>query len=253
MIIFDFDGVLIDSLDEVAITAYNASTGKTAETFVELPPNYLSLFRKNRFHVRPAGDFITFASWCIGTAKHSPDKLLTEDEYLGLFEREVEGLHERKARFFAARGNFLSSNRQQWLSLHSPYQPIWNVLRNAVDETLVLLTNKNRAAVLELCEYFGLRVSAGDIYSGDGSGNKVANFKAIDLRFRCQYYYFLDDSINNLLDLQRSVVSKEFIPLLADWGYAGPADWETAREQGIRVVAQKEAIDIFRNNIFKAS
>jgi hypothetical protein len=37
MLILDFDGVLINSIDEVTLTVYNAATGKLVTTLAALP------------------------------------------------------------------------------------------------------------------------------------------------------------------------------------------------------------------------
>ena len=52
MVIFDFDGVLMDSVGEVALTTYNAATGRLCASLAEMPPGVAALFRRNRFHVQ---------------------------------------------------------------------------------------------------------------------------------------------------------------------------------------------------------
>ena len=65
MILFDFDGVLIDSLNEVALTAYNAATENLFTSLSEIPGAAVALFKRNRFHVQQIGDAITLMNWCI--------------------------------------------------------------------------------------------------------------------------------------------------------------------------------------------
>jgi beta-phosphoglucomutase-like phosphatase (HAD superfamily) len=48
MLIFDFDGVLINSLDEVTLTAYNAVTGKQVTSLADLPTALVGLFQHNK-------------------------------------------------------------------------------------------------------------------------------------------------------------------------------------------------------------
>ena len=57
MLIFDFDGVLINSIDEVVLTTYNATTATLHTALTDLPPELVSLFKRNRFHVQPFLDF----------------------------------------------------------------------------------------------------------------------------------------------------------------------------------------------------
>ena len=44
MLIFDFDGVLINSLDEVTLTAYNAATGNQVTSPADLPDRTLGIY-----------------------------------------------------------------------------------------------------------------------------------------------------------------------------------------------------------------
>ena len=56
MLIFDYDGVLMDSVREVAVTAYNMVQNTIATRLNQLPQTALDLFLRNRFHVQPIGD-----------------------------------------------------------------------------------------------------------------------------------------------------------------------------------------------------
>jgi hypothetical protein len=77
MLIFDFDGVLLDSVREVAVTAYNMLHGTIITRLNQLPQNALNLFLRNRFHVQPIGDAPVLMKWCLETGASAPDKLLT--------------------------------------------------------------------------------------------------------------------------------------------------------------------------------
>ena len=50
MLIYDYDGVLMDSVREVAVTAHNMLTGEIITRLDQIPTNALALFLKNRFH-----------------------------------------------------------------------------------------------------------------------------------------------------------------------------------------------------------
>ena len=65
MLIYDYDGVLMDSVREVAVTAHNMLTGEIATRLDQIPTNALALFLKNRFHVQPIGDAPVLMKWCL--------------------------------------------------------------------------------------------------------------------------------------------------------------------------------------------
>ena len=81
MLIFDFDGVLMDSVREVAVTAYNTLKGDILLSRLDqLPQDALALFLRNRFHLQPIGDAPVLMNWCLEAATVDPGKLLSEEE-----------------------------------------------------------------------------------------------------------------------------------------------------------------------------
>ena len=65
MLIFDYDGVLLDSVREIAVTAYNMLNNTIATRLDQLPQNALELFLRNRFHVQPIGDAPVLLKHCL--------------------------------------------------------------------------------------------------------------------------------------------------------------------------------------------
>jgi hypothetical protein len=132
------------------------------------------------------------------------------------------------------------------LGLHHPYQPLWDQLIQRQKLAFVLLTNKNRDATLRLCRHFGLGIQAVDVYSGDRGTSKVENMRQIQERFGNQAFDFIDDSVKNLRDLEKSlnVGNKIIRLLLASWGYTGPRDEKIAQEYGYPVLNQKDLISL---------
>jgi FMN phosphatase YigB (HAD superfamily) len=244
MLIFDFDGVLIDSLDEVTVSANNAVTNSLITAIEKLPLKLVALFQRNRFHFQPAGDVIPLMGWCLKNYKILADKLLSAKEYREIIITSHMPLIERTNLFYAARKKFVMKNKQTWLSLHKPYQPLWNELIRRGGKRVVILTNKNREAVQWLCRHFGLNISRENIYSGDDGITKLTNLKKINERFRCGRYELIDDSIKNLRDLEREFNSRDQIlfPILASWGYLGPTSKSQAHKHKYPVLNQNRIV-----------
>ncbi|UCF89850.1 MAG: hypothetical protein JSW39_16250, partial [Desulfobacterales bacterium] len=81
MLIFDFDGVLLNSIDEVVITAYNSAAGRLLTSLEALPAELVGLFKRNRFHIQPIGDAVVLMHWCLKTYPTAPGKILAPEEY----------------------------------------------------------------------------------------------------------------------------------------------------------------------------
>ena len=245
MLIFDFDGVIVNSLDEITVTAHNVVTGRLDTTLSAISENVIRLFQRNRFHVQGIGDVVTLMGWCIENGSRDPDYIMTPEEYELLRGSTDIPLTERTRRFFATRKSFVDADRERWLSLNAPFPKIWNALRKIPAEKIIILTTKNREAVRELCKYFGYALLDHNIYSGDDGMLKTENLTAIHERFKASPYVFIDDSLSNLKELDQHFNSddSEFLRLiLAAWGYIGPEDIKTAADLGYDVFSQEDFI-----------
>lgn len=107
MLIFDFDGVLFNTLDEVSLTAYNAVTGKLFISLEELPGDLVGLFRRNRFHFQSAGDALPLMSWCIKNFRRRSHELLSQEEYGDIIDNAGISL-PRRTEIFLRQENGLS-------------------------------------------------------------------------------------------------------------------------------------------------
>jgi len=244
MLIFDFDGVLINSLDEITLTAYNTATGKRVTSLADLPKALVKLFQQNRFHVQLIGDAILLMNWCLNNYHNKSKQILNAHEYKVLISDATASITDRTLRIYETRSQFIASGPECWLALHRPYQPLWGELIRHPKYVFVILTNKNRDATLRLCQHFGLGIHAADVYSGDHGTGKVDNMRQIQKRFSDQLYGFIDDSVKNLRELENFLneENKMIRLLFASWGYTGPRDKKIAQECGYPVLNQKELI-----------
>ena len=250
MLIFDFDGVLINSLAEVTITVYHATTGKRVISLSELPPALVKLFQRNRYHVQSIGDAILLMKWCLIHYSNRPETILNPQEYEAIISAAADPVAVRTRRIYETRMKFAASEPRQWLALHQPYQPLWAELLQRKNTEFVILTNKNREATLRLCRQFGLNIDAGSVYSGDQGASKVENMRQIQMRFGRPSFEVIDDSIKNLVELDRCFnKDQQTLGLLfASWGYTGPEDEKLAQLKGYPVLKQEDLIAILGRN-----
>jgi FMN phosphatase YigB (HAD superfamily) len=251
MLIFDFDGVLMNSLDEVALTTYNAATGSLLTSMAEIPLSPVELFKSNRFHVQQIGDAVTLMNWCRENRQNDLKRILTREEYRNVVAGADSELIDRTNLIYETRRRLIEADSKRWLAMHHPYHPLWKELVNRREFSFVILTNKNHDATLRLCRHFGLDIDAGDIYSGDNGVTKTENMGRIRDRFGREKYSFIDDSVKNLkaLDVDFNTEKKALSLLLAAWGYTGDGDAEIATEAGYAVVSQTDVIELLDSGI----
>ena len=242
MLIFDYDGVLLDSVREIAVTAYNMLKGTIVTRLDQLPQNALELFLRNRFHVQPIGDAPVLMNYCLEIGDVEPDKLISPDEYDEIIKKVDEPVAARTTRFFETRNLFKTKNLKAWTELNAPVQPLWQIMIEKPTENLVLLTNKNREATISLSKHFGLIISDDNIYSGDHGTTKIDNMTRIMQRFRQPGYAFIDDSVKNLREIDEHFNREEktISLIFATWGYTGPDDARIAQDFGYQVVTIDE-------------
>ncbi len=246
MLIFDFDGVLIDSLDEVVLTAYNAATDSLLTSMAEVPTDLVQMFKNNRFHVQPIGDAMALMNWCLENCQKDSQKILTREAYRVIIRSADVPLTGRTSRIYAYRRRFIEKDTVRWLALHQTYQPLWNELIRHKNHPFVILTNKNHDATSRLCRHFGLDMDPQDIYSGDNGVTKIANMGRIQARFGQKSYSFIDDSLKNLKELDHHFnQGKKVLSLaLAAWGYIGAEDARQAAEFGYPAFQQNDVVQI---------
>jgi len=244
MLVFDFDGVLIDSLDEVVATSFNTATDRLITKLADLDPRYRSSFRLNRFQLGSAGDFSLLAEWCLDGLKAGAideTTLLTPDELQQLRDGASESNEERGEIYFKKRAQFIEHSPQGWLDIHQTYQPIWAVLQQLPSEKILVVTNKNLEAVKTLTEHFGLKLKEENIYAADAGRTKFENFKLLHEKYQPEVVTFLEDSIRNLHGLLKRELPFTLKPVLADWGYLGPDDKTFADTLGIPTLSLAES------------
>ena len=242
MLIFDYDGVLLDSVREIAVTAYNMLKGTVVTRLDQLPQNALNLFLRNRFHVQPIGDAPVLMNYCLEIGETEPDKMMSPKEYEEILMQVEEPVAARTTRFFETRNRFKTKNLKAWTELNAPVQPLWQIMVEKPIENLVLLTNKNREATISLSKHFGLMISNDNIYSGDNGTTKIDNMTQIMQRFRKPSYAFIDDSVKNLREIDEhfNKQAQTISLIFATWGYTGPDDARVAEDFGYQVVTLDE-------------
>ncbi len=242
MLIFDFDGVILNSIDEVAVTAYNCISKSFVYSLRDLPEEYLYLWRKYRYHVQPAADFLPFAKWCLANI-HNTTISLSSETFAGIIKSEKTPKAKRQNMFFSTREDFVRNHYDAWLKLNHPIQPIWDNLK-AHSDKVVILTNKNHKAVIDLCTHYKLNLNEKNVFSAD-TGTKKSNFLEIQTCFQNQKFSFIDDSIKNLIDLRKHFDKSQLELILANWGYCGPKDESLAKQSDCLVWTQEKTYSYF--------
>jgi hypothetical protein len=191
------------------------------------------------------------AKWCIASERTAADRLNREG--LEAVLPSAQQLRASEESFFATRGILYDRSPDAWLNLNVPYQPLWNVVRDHSAETLIV-THKNRAAVLALCRHYQLPVTEDSLYSGDSGLSKTLNITKLVADYPAEQYYFIDDNFRNLIELQADIDGLLPVKLFyATWGYGSEQDALDAVAAGIPAMTQESVITLMEEEGFLPS
>lgn len=219
-VILDFDGVLVDSIEECFQVARTAFFGFAATPVDE--KSIRKLFFKYRGVVRPPYEYLLLFQ-AIAAAGYRDVK----DEILGYFVELQQSLSTQdrdifEAVFFQVRA-VKQKDIKAWVML-SPLTKYGKSLRGKELEDTVIVTTKDRYSVEQLLINNNIHVTR--IYDRDDYkkfGNKgeiITNF----LNDNSQYdsAIFVDDAVEHLDSVNDPRVKCYF----ADWGYGENSEYE---------------------------
>lgn len=243
VVILDFDGVLIDSSQEVLVSAYNTASDELLEHPDQLSQDFKELFTRYRPLPKSAGEIVLLAKICL--RKDKSFHLSSE-----VFHRELNLnsnlILEFEADFFKRRELLISKSVDSWLNLNIPYSPFFDFIK---DQDFVILTYKNPEAVLRILTANKLEIEPARVFSGIAGVGKLECFLNITKSFPAHSYLFIDDAVRNLEVLANglTVHNIDLSLHLAAWGYTNDESRKIASSSGFNVLnSQEEAIDLIR-------
>ena len=248
MIVLDFDGVILDSLNEITVTAYNLVTDNLHTTLQDINSNFVRLFKRNRFNVEDPSDLTILADWCLNHVDNDPDIILSFDDYDNLVKQKQDSQDSRRKLWFDTRSKFASFDLEAWLKLNHPFEPLWSNLQKLNPDNLTIITDKTLQAVLDITSHYGINLNPKKVYSADTGISRVERFKAIQIANKQERIFYIDDSIKHLEDISQNFSSADTTLYLASWGYIGPNDLQKAQEHGFKVATQEDLIALLANN-----
>ena len=236
-VIFDFDGVLLDSRNELIITGYNVRSDKCVKSLSEIPSPFINFMTKHRTYARNAGETAYLAELAFDA---SDNTAMSREEFLEKLGRlSKDELLIFQKNFFAARGRFISEDKDAWYALNTPHQPLWDFVSKKAAPSI--LTYKNEEAVRALARHYGLELAA--VYSIPTGTPKAIKLQELVEEFHEDRLFYVDDSYTNLVEIYSSGI-KGVELLLATWGYGCPEECKSGDLVGIKQILQPDLIDI---------
>ncbi len=244
--IFDFDGVLFDTVDEIATVGYCTIKNINIDT-KNVPEKFFEFFRLNRPRpVDGAGMFIV-AKFCIEELEKGNEPYLIERNIFYKIYDSCKNEHDKlEETFFSKRAQFRSQNIKAWCELNKPYKEIWEFLK---DKDFYIVSNKDVSSITLLLEFYGKKLDENKIFSGNQKGSKAEKIKIIYEKEN-QSLAFFDDAIDNLIKIKNELNSPSWLTNYhAGWGYINKEDKELLKENSdiVFLPCEKDFINIRKN------
>jgi len=232
LLIFDFDGVIVDGLNEYWWSSHNAVSsliGPKADTSY-LPDSVPQAFRELRPWVHQGWEMVLLAAELL--RPQSPLRLKGSTFFSSNYESQCKAALDRwsfkptqlQKAIDDVRRLAITNNKQAWLSLHNPFQFVSDRLKQLQNEGIewAVLTTKSKDFTAELLDCFQLEPN---LLFGHESGSKIKVLK--QLITKRPILGFIEDRRHTLETVLNTPELSKIPCYLASWGYLKPNDKES--------------------------
>ncbi|MEM5868876.1 MAG: NUDIX domain-containing protein [Candidatus Aenigmatarchaeota archaeon] len=226
-IVFDFDGVIVDSLDEcflVSVRAYNEIGGN-----IKFSKKAKLLYKRYRPYLRVTEDHVA--------ALKMIENGVFDKNYIKnsrtKFKKEKK---EFVKKFYEIRREIQKEDIEKWISLHRPFENVVEFIkRNERMANIFISSTKDKNSIIKILKSLNIKIPKTKIFSREFSNDKSKHLKAISkiARIPERRIIFIDDVLENLEMIKRKSNAKL---ALASWGYVTKENIRIAKNMGIKIL-----------------
>lgn len=234
----DFDGLLVDGLNECVLVSWNGHFGESLEAFSDeglasIPAAFIDKFKNHRSFARHLGHFFMPFQPELGLFKTQAD-----------FDAAYAALNPRLVKRFVNHVNDYREDAREtfparWLAYHQFYPGLVQMLRNAPWPTCIV-TAKDAGSVQALLKHADVEIPDAQVY-GECT-DKVAALDIIGEYFRVPRHdiSFFDDNVLHA----RNAHLAGFRAHWATWGYHAPEHVGIAAAAGLPAVKLEDLVGL---------
>jgi FMN phosphatase YigB (HAD superfamily) len=238
--IFDFDGVICDSLIESVLITWNSFYRKDLAAFsdqglAQVPKTFIERFQLYRNFSRHLAHFLVAL-----VAEERQQTIRTQQEFDACYASIPQPTIDAFVRDASAyRALVREEKRQQWLAYYRIEASVKDVLQECFVPSYIV-TAKDQASVLQILESQALPFQADHIFGEQTA--KLAALQAIKQMEPNKQLYFFDDNLTNVLDAEDA----GYRAYWAMWGYHSPEHIQIARQQGIKALQLSDFVELMQ-------
>jgi len=239
----DFDGVVINSVEEclfVSFNAYAQLTGTaTAASLEQIDPMIVDEFKRMRNFIRAGADFVY-----INMAIIQKIKITNQQEFDDFCHSYKELEKTFFDSFYQHREQLSSGNPDLWIKLNPLYRGMQDFLMHYPDkDRLFIITTKKLLFVQKILSFYNIPFIDAHLFNAD----KIRSKKSIILELLDtytidpQHFWFIDDQVDTLIQVRDIQINC----LLAEWGYNDSEQVELGKQHLIPAINLDDMKRIF--------
>lgn len=230
----DFDGVICDSAIETAVSGWKAGQQLWTDYPEDLPSeSLLNSFRQVRPVMKTGYEAILIMRLLF---KGCEVTQLVAD-YLPLTQQLItnEGLTVEilKKQFAAVRDHWIATNPSEWLAMNPLFKGVAEKLLQLQQDNWFIITTKQERFVQQILQANQIHLAPEHIYGLDRGRSKLEILADLMRQFPQHHFYFVEDMLPTLLEIQDQLGSESITLQLADWGYNTLMQRQQALENGM--------------------
>ena len=250
LFLFDFDGVVIDGMNE-----YWHSSLITCEKFLKSPNIIInenlykevsSTFKEIRPWVKYGWEMVLIVHEIIKSEK--PLNNENKKRFIDKYHQNCQKILEENSWFAEDLQKFLDDSRQyqidkdfaMWVNLHNPFYEVLDFMEQIQQRNIKtgIITTKGKIFAGKLLERLNI---SPDLIFGYESGTKISI--ARELSKEHEIIGFIEDRKKTLIDIKQDQDTRHITCFLADWGYLKNSDRQNLTHE-IRLLKLKNLKDL---------
>ena len=255
IILFDFDGVIVDGIDEYWHSSVLACKGYLLSKELSSNQDYnldvSEIFSYIRPWVKYGWEMVLITHEIIKNTNPLTNK--NKKNFLKNYSNSCQKILEKNSwestnlqiYLNNARHYQISNDFDKWINLHRPYTDVINFIRKAERSgfKIGIITTKKKIFTSKILEKFNIFP---ELIYGYESGTKVEILT--DLMTKYEIKCFIEDRRKTLIEIVRNPQTKDIKCFLADWGYLKDTD-RLELPKKVKLIKLKDLRNLLANSI----
>lgn len=226
VIIWDFDGVIVDSAREtytVTMESLKRHQSEISNTFGSMMKDYpYNKFYSDRPFVKKAHEYFLHAISRSFLNKAADQ--LSEQDRREIYDKHKPLFDKLNATFYSVRKEFQEKDINSWYELNPVYQGIPDAMQKLKDMgyEFIIMSSKDKASIWSLFKHHGLTgyFNEGLIFDKATGKDRQAQMMSVLNKIGSENEFTIIDDLPEQLAISRTVMKgKKVQYLVAKWGY----------------------------------